>query len=159
MRLTCLQLVFSLLVLMWIPAHAGSTPKTKIFLRVHVQTNAAGLPNTQVASVAVPPDNEVIQIRALPELTEQNLIDVQSTATGGVRLMFNHTGQVNLDAVTAENDGRILVVMLNGYVLYAPIIDQRITTGELDIPHPLSPQVLQLLQETAQNNVLQASKR
>jgi len=156
MRLLCLP--FGLLLLMLVPAQAGSTPKAQIFLRVHIQTNAEGLPSTQVVSIGIPPDNEQIQIRAIPEITEQNLTDVQTTPNGTVRLLFDHTGQINLDAVTAQNDGRIMVVMIDGYVVYAPVIDQHITSGELDIPHPLSPQVLQLLKQVAQQNIIKAKK-
>ena len=156
MRSLCLP--FCLLLLLLVQAQAGSTPKTQIFLRVHVQTSAQGLPTTQVVTVSLPPDNDQIQIRSIPEVSEQNLIDVQSTANGTVRLQFDHTGQINLDAVTAQNDGRILVVMIDGYVVYAPVIDQHITSGELDIPHPLSPQVMQLLKQVAQQNVIKANK-
>jgi hypothetical protein len=67
-------------------------------------------------------------------------------------------GQVNLNAVTAQNQGRILVVLIDGYVVYAPIIDEQITDGELDLPRPLPAQVLQLLQEVARRNVRQAAR-
>ena len=48
--------------------------------------------------------------------------------------------------------------MLNGYIIYAPVIDEQITNGELILPHSLPPQVLQLLQDVAQKNVRKANK-
>ena len=63
-----------------------------------------------------------------------------------------------MSAVTAQNQGRILVILIDGYVVYAPIIDEQITTGELDIPHPISLQVIQLLQEVARENLRKAAK-
>jgi preprotein translocase subunit SecD len=78
--------------------------------------------------------------------------------TSGLHLQFDHVGQVNLSAVTAQNQGRILVVLIDGYVVYAPIIDEQITNGELDIPRPMPLQVVQFLQDVAQKNVRQAAK-
>ena len=65
---------------------------------------------------------------------------------------------VALSAATAQNQGRILVVLINGYVIYAPSIDEQITSGELDVPHPISSQVLLQLQEVAQKNLKQANR-
>jgi preprotein translocase subunit SecD len=111
----------------------------------------------EVTTITIPPDNEQIQVRTLPEVTEGDLTNVQQDAAG-LHLQFDHVGQVNLSAVTAQNQGRILVVLIDGYVVYAPIIDEQITNGELDIPHQLSPQIVQLLQGVAQQNVKQAAK-
>jgi preprotein translocase subunit SecD len=144
------------LLLMLTPAQAGHSPP-KIFLRVHVQTAGEGLPASQATSIALPPNGETIQIRTLPEFSERELIGVQVDPSGPVHLQFNHQGQVNLSAVTGQNQGRILVVLIDGYVVYAPIIDEQITSGELILPHPLSPQIIQLLQETARRNVESAS--
>jgi preprotein translocase subunit SecD len=137
--------------LLVLPARAGHTPP-KIFLRIYIQTNE-GLPATEAQPLMIPPDNEVIQVRTLPEVTEADLIGVESDPSGSVHFHFNHIGQVNLDAVTAQNQGRILVVMLDGIVIYAPTIDEQITDGELIVPHPLNPAVVKLLQDTAEKNV------
>jgi hypothetical protein len=146
-------LLIGLLVVMLQPAHAGHKPPD-IFLRIYVQTTGEGLPAMQATTIVLPPNNEEIQIRALPEVTEHELIDVKPEPDGGVRLFFNHQGQVNLSAVTAQNQDRILVVMINGYVVYAPTI----ANGQLAIPHPINAQALQLLQETAQKNVEKAAR-
>ncbi len=154
MRWTSLLIGF--LFLTFLPVHAGHTAP-KVFLRVHVQTTGQGLSPQEATTITIPPDNEQIQIRTLPEVTEQELIDVQQD-TSGVHLHFDHVGQVNLSAVTAQNQGRILVIMIDGYVVYAPLIDEQITNGELDIPHQIPVSILQLLQSVAQHNVRQAAK-
>ena len=145
-------------VLLALPAPAGSSPP-KVIFRVFVQTSAEGLPSTQARQITVPPDNESITIRALPELSEADLVDVHADASGNVHFMLDHRGQVDLDAVTAQNPGRILVVTLNGYVLYAPIIDQQISNGELIMPHPLDPAVIELLEEEAKGNVKESQRQ
>ena len=154
MRWTCL--LIGLLFLTYLPAHAGHSPP-QVILRVHVQTTGTGLAPQEATTISLPPNGEQIQIRTLPEATEQEIVDVQQDA-GGLHLKFNHTGQVDLNAATSQNEGRILVVLLDGYVIYAPVIDEQINNGELDIPHPVTPHVLQLLQEQAQKNVQQAAR-
>jgi preprotein translocase subunit SecD len=155
MRWTCL--LISLLLFTLLPARAGhSAPK--IFLRIHVQTTGEGQSQLETAEIMLPPNNEKILIRALPEITEQELVNVQADAAGAVHLQFNHQGQVALSTVTAENQGRILVVIINGYVVFAPVIDEQITNGELILPHQVNPQMVQLLQDVAQHNVREAAK-
>jgi preprotein translocase subunit SecD len=149
-------LIVGLVPLLLLPARAGhSAPK--IFMRVYVQTNE-GLPATEAQALAIPPDNEIIQVRTLPEVTEQDLIAVDTDASGSVHFHFGHHGQVDLDAVTAQNQGRIMVVMIDAIIIYAPVIDTQITDGELVIPHPLNPQVLQLLQDVARKNVKESNR-
>jgi hypothetical protein len=155
MRWTCFLTGFFLLLLL--PAHAGHTPP-KVFLRINIQTTGEGQSSLEASPITLPPNGERILIRTLPEATEQDLVDVQQDASGTVHLLFNHEGQVALSAVTGENQGRILVVTLNGFVIYAPVIDEQITNGELDLPRPLEPAVLELLQQTAQKNVRKAAK-
>lgn len=154
MRWTCLLL--GLLVSSFLPAHAGHSPP-KIILHIHVQTNGTGMSAQEATPIHIPPNGEEIQVRTLPEITDQDLIGV-SQDKGVLRLQFDHAGTVALSATTAENQGRVLVVLLNGYVIYAPIIDEQITSGELDIPHPQDPRIVSLLQDVAKQNVRKATK-
>ena len=155
MRWICLLVGFAFLG--FLPAQAGhSAPK--IVLRVHVQSAGDGQSALEVTTITIPPNGERIQVRTLPELTEGELVGVAQDASGGLRLQFNHVGQVNLSAVTAQNQGRILVVLIDGIVVYAPTIDEQITDGELDIPHPVDPQITQLLQEVVRQNLRQAGR-
>jgi hypothetical protein len=155
MRWTCLLIGF--LFLGFQPAQAGHSPP-KVVLRIHIQSTGEGQSPLEVTTITIPPNGEKIQVRTLPEVTEGELISVQQDLSGGVRLQFNHVGQVNLSAVTAQNQGRILVVLIDGYVVYAPTIDEQITTGELDIPHPINSHVVQLLQEVVRKNLKEAAR-
>jgi hypothetical protein len=149
-------LLLALALSIVLPAQAGHTPP-KILLRIHVQTTGSGMGPDQAQTVAIPPNNEIIQVRALPEVTEGDLIGVDARP-GGTLLIFDHTGQVNLDAATAQNQGRIMVVLLDGYVIYAPVIDEQISNGQLLLPHPLAPQVVQVLKDVAAKNARDRSK-
>jgi hypothetical protein len=139
-----------LLLFAW-PAEAGKS-RPKLMLSIHVQTTGDGLSSTQATTVFLPPNAEPIQVRTLPEATERNLIAVDSQP-GGTMLTFDHDGEINLSAVTAQNQGRILIVALNGFIVYSPLIDEQITSGQLLLPHPLDPHVVQMLQEIAKKNV------
>jgi len=150
------SLLLGLLLFTFLPARAGHSPP-KIFFRIHVQTTGVDLSPQEATTISLPPNGEPIQIRTFPEVTEGNLIDVQQDA-GGLHLQFDHIGTVNLNAVTAQNQGRILVVLIDNTVFYAPIIDTQISNGRLDIPHHVTPQALALLQEVAQKNARQALK-
>lgn len=150
MRWICLLIGWSFLL--FTPAQAGHSPP-KVLLRIFVQTTGEGMSDTQVAHISLPPNGEQIMIRALPEVTERELIGAQPDASGAVHLQFDHTGQVVISTFTAQNQNKIMVVMIDGYILYAPIIDEQITSGEIVLPHPLRPEALKLLQETAQQNV------
>jgi len=140
------------------PAMAGHSPP-KIFLAIYIQTTGNGLPSSQARPIQVPPDGETILIRSLPEVTEHNLVDVQEDTSGYIHFRFDHDGQVNLSAATGQNQGRLLVVTLNGIIIFAPLIDEQITDGELVIPHHLDPTILKLLQDVAQQNVTEANRR
>jgi hypothetical protein len=148
--------LIGLLPFFLLPARAGHTPP-KIILRIHVQTTGEGQSPMEVTTIQLPPQGEQILIRAIPEISEIQLIDAEQDANG-VRLRFNHTGQVSLSAATAQNQGRILVVLIDGQVVYAPVIDMQITNGELVIPHPLPAIIVQLLQEVAKQNIRQANR-
>jgi hypothetical protein len=154
MRWICLLAGF--LFLTFLPARAGHSPP-RIFLRVHVQTTGEGLSAMEATTIKIPPNGEEIMIRTLPEVTEKNLVGVAQDDSG-LHLTFDHVGQVNLNAVTAQNQGRILVVLIDGFVIYAPLIDEQISNGRLDIPHPVPPQVLALLQDVVTQNIRQSNK-
>jgi len=149
--------LFALALFVVLPAHAGKSPP-KITLRVHVQTTGDGLSQNQAQTVFLPPNGEPIQLRALPEASEHNLVSVDPRP-GGTLLSFDHDGQINLSAVTAQNQGRILVVFINGFIVYAPVIDEQITNGQLLIPHSLTPQIVQQLQELAKKNVRNSNRQ
>lgn len=139
-----------------LPVKAGHTPP-KVTLRIHVQTAGEGQSTLEVAQVRIPPAGDTILIRAIPELSEGQLVGVAQDEAG-LHLQFNHTGTVDLNAATAQNQGRILVVFIDGNVVYAPIIDTQISNGQLTIPHQIPAQVVQLLQQVAAQNVRKSNK-
>jgi hypothetical protein len=143
-------LLFALALFIALPAQAGKSPP-KLLLRIHVQTTGSGLADNQAKTVLLPPNGEPIQVRGMPEVSERNLIGVDPQKNGTL-LTFDHEGQINLSAVTAQNQGRILVVFLNGYIIYAPVIDEQITNGQMLLPHPLAPEIVKLLQQIATDN-------
>ncbi len=153
MRWTCL--LVGMLVFTFLPAHAGHSPP-KVAFRIHIQTTGEGQ-SSQEATPLTLPNGEEIQVRALPEVTELDLIDVRQDPSG-LHLAFNHSGTVNLSAVTAQNQGRIMVVLIDGAVFYAPIIDVQISNGRLDIPRTVGPQILGPLQDVVKNNLRQAAR-
>ncbi len=147
-----LLLLLPLTLFAFLPAHAGHKPP-QLLLRIYVQTSGDGLPATQVTTITVPPNGEQILIRTIPEVSEHDLADVRVDAAGSTYLILTHRGKVNLDAVTGQNQGRLLVVMLNGYVIYAPVIDEQLSSGVFIIPHPLPPEVIKALQDIAKDNI------
>jgi hypothetical protein len=149
-------LLAGLLFLAFLPAHAGHSPP-QIFLRIHVQTNGTGQSAMEVTTIKIPPSGQEIMIRTLPEVSEKNLSGVAQDQAG-LHLTFDHVGTVNLNAVTAQNQGRILVVLIDGFVIYAPLIDEQISNGQLDIPRQVTPQILTLLQDLVKRNIRQANK-
>lgn len=151
-----ISLLAALCFLTVLPAHAGHKPPT-VTLRIHVQTTGEGQSPMEVTSIRIPPQGDSILIRAIPEVSEGQLVYAEQDALG-LHLRFNHVGQVDLNAATAQNQGRILVVLIDGQVLYAPVIDTQINNGELDIPHPIPPAILLLLQDVAKQNVKSANR-
>lgn len=155
-RLGLLALL-TLSLLAALPLHAGKKPP-QILLRVHIQTTGEGLPDSQAVTIALPPNGELIQIRALAEATERDLIGVDVEPNGYLRLRFDHRAQVNISAATGQNIDRIMVVLLNGQVIYAPVIDEQITSGSLVIPVALPPQIVQDLKQLAQDNAREQAR-
>ena len=154
MRLTfCLM---GLLLLTLLPARAGHTPP-KVTLRIHVQTAGEGQSTLEAVQIRVPPAGDTILVRAIPEVSEGQLVGAVQDANG-LHLQFNHTGTVDLNAATAQNQGRIMVVLIDGNVVYAPIIDTQINDGQLTVPHQIPNEVVLLLQQVAAENVRKADK-
>ena len=154
MRLTFT--LMGLLLLTLLPARAGHSPP-KVTLRIHVQTAGEGQSTLEVAQIRVPPAGDTILIRAIPEVSEIQLVGAEQDAVG-LHLQFNHTGTVDLNAATAQNQGRIMVVLIDGNVVYAPIIDTQINDGQLTVPHQIPNEVVQLLQQVAAQNIRKANK-
>src|ERR1043165_7270136 len=106
-------------------ALAGGSPP-KIVVRVHVENVAKELKGRQTFMVQLPDPPEALSVVATPEASERDVINVvgKPTSNGyGAYIYFNRKAAVNLSATTAQNAGRVLVVVINNRVVYAPVID------------------------------------
>jgi len=131
---------------------AGSKPP-QIYLRVYTQTDSNGSPNSIIPIQLTQPDDQIF-VSAIPEASEKDLIGIVPApgAAGGAILHFNEHAGMNLDAATSQGDGKILVVVLDGRVIYSPMIDATIKT-DLLIPRGILPQEFSLLQAVAKQNL------
>jgi len=115
---------------------AGSQ-KPQFSLRIHVQAGDQ-IRDDRVVPIALIAPQEIIRVHKFPVLTEKNLVDAIETANGGVILGFNQAGQHSLETVTSTEMGRILIVVLNGRIIYDAQIDMPMSSGRLLIPNGLS---------------------
>ncbi|HSI83169.1 MAG: hypothetical protein ACAI35_02425 [Candidatus Methylacidiphilales bacterium] len=148
-----LLIVLLLLVSSLSPALAGSSPP-KVVVRVHIQNMNKEL-KKQTFMVQLPDPPEQISVSTLPEASEKDVLNVtgKPTTNGfGAYIQFNRRGSVNLSATTAQNQGRILVVVINNRVVYAPVIDTVISNGILFIPDGISPKEMEALSTLAKYN-------
>jgi hypothetical protein len=77
---------------------------------------------------------ETIAIRNLPEVSEKDVQKVRTMADGTVVVEFDDFGKTKLEVATNTGRGFILVVIVNGRVVYAPRIDTNLTRGALALP-------------------------
>jgi len=123
--------IFPILVglLFWI----GAAEKPPILLRVHLQApeGAKGMVTVPVTLLNPP---ETIAIRNIPELSEKDIRQVRTMADGTVVVEFDEFGKTKLEVATNTGRGLILVVIVNGRVVYAPTIDTNLTKGALALP-------------------------
>jgi len=127
----------------------GGSKPPQIYLRVYTQTDSQGSPNSIIPIQLTQPDD---QIFAIPEATEKDLLGIVPAPGGGAILHFNEHAGMNLNAATSQGDGKIMVVVLNGRVIYSPMIDATLKT-DLLIPRGIQPQEFSLLQAVAKQNL------
>ena len=77
---------------------------------------------------------ETIAIRNLPEVSEKDIRSVRALADGTVVVEFDDFGKTKLEVATNTGRGLILVVIVNGRVVYAPNIDINLASGRLALP-------------------------
>ena len=115
--------------LLWI----GAAEKPPVLLRVHLQApeGAKGMVTVPVTLLNPP---ETIAIRNIPELSEKDIRQVRTLTDGTVVVEFDDFGKTKLEVATNTGRGFILVVIVNGRVVYAPTIDTNLTQGALALP-------------------------
>jgi len=129
--------------LLWI----GAAEKPPVLLRVHLQApeGAKGMVTVPVTLINPP---ETIAIRSIPELSEKDIRQVRALADGTMVVDFDSFGKTKLEVATNTGRGLILVVIVNGRVVYAPTIDTSLTGGSLALPRgSIFPEEIQRLND------------
>ena len=111
----------------------GAAEKPPFLLRIHLQATEGAKGSTS-ALVTLYQPNETIAIQSLPEVTEKEILKVSTRVDGTVLVEFNDFGRTKLEVGTSTGRGSILVVIVNGRVVYAPRIDTVITSGSILLP-------------------------
>jgi len=123
--------VFTVLVgmLLWM----GAAEKPPVLIRVHLQAAEGARGEASVpVSLFNPP--EKVAIQSLPELSEKDIHKVSTRSDGTILLEFDDFGKTKLEVATSTGRGLIMVVIVNGRVVYAPRIDTVLTSGGLLLP-------------------------
>lgn len=116
-------------VILWL----GAAEKPPVLIRVHLQA-AEGAKGDVAVPVSLFNPPEKVAIQSLPELSEKDLHQVSTRADGTVLLEFDDFGKTKLEVATSTGRGLILVVIVNGRVVYAPRIDTVLSNGRLLLP-------------------------
>lgn len=138
--------VLALLVGAWF--WIGAAEKPPVLLRVHLQApeGAKGMVTVPMTLLNPP---ATIAIRNIPEVSEKEIRKIQSLPDGTVVVEFDDFGKTKLEVATNTGRGLILVVIVNGRVVYAPTIDTNLTRGTLALPAgSISPAEIDALNDT-----------
>ena len=116
-------------LMLWV----GAAEKPPVLLRVHLQApeGAKGMVTVPVTLLNTP---ETIAIRNIPELSEKDIRQVRTMTDGTLVVEFDDFGKTKLEVATNTGRGFILVVIVNGRVVYAPTIDTNLSKGVLALP-------------------------
>ena len=111
----------------------GAAERPPVLLRVHLQApeGAKGMVTVPITLLNPP---ETIAIRNIPEVSEKEIRQVRTLVDGSVVVDFDDFGKTKLEVATNTGRGLILVVIVNGRVVYAPMIDTNLTRGALALP-------------------------
>ena len=123
--------VLALLVGAWF--WIGAAEKPPVLLRVHLQApeGAKGMVTVPMTLLNPP---ATIAIRNIPEVSEKEIRKIQSLPDGTVVVEFDDFGKTKLAVATNTGRGLILVVIVNGRVVYAPRVDTILNQGCLLLP-------------------------
>jgi len=111
----------------------GAAEKPPVLLRVHLQA-PEGAKGMVTVPVTLLNPQETIAIRNIPELSEKEIRQIRTLVDGTVVVEFDDFGKTKLEVATNTGRGLILVVIVNGRVVYAPTIDTNLTRGTLALP-------------------------
>ena len=111
----------------------GATPKPPLLFRVHLQAPEGSKGQVSVPVTLFNP-SQTISIQSLPEVSEKEIRKVSTRVDGSILVEFTDFGQTKLEVGTSTGRGLILVVIINGRVVYAPRIDTVLVNGCLLLP-------------------------
>ena len=111
----------------------GAAPKPPVLFRVHLQAPEGAKGQVSVPVTLFNPA-ETISIQTIPEVSEKEVRKVSTRLDGSILVEFNDFGQTKLEVGTSTGRGLILVVIVNGRVVYAHRIDTVLTNGCLLLP-------------------------
>jgi len=111
----------------------GAAPKPPVLFRAHLQAPEGSKGQASVPVTLFNPA-ETISIQTIPEVSEKEVRKVSTRLDGSILVEFTDFGQTKLEVGTSTGRGLILVVIVNGRVVYAPRIDTVLTNGCLLLP-------------------------
>ncbi len=137
--------------------HAGSRPR--VLLTIHTEVSEITHPDKRLEiPLNVPPGK--FFVGKVPDIPQSLLIKIEhGTRPGAAMLTFDPSGTRLLRNITATNRGRRLAILLNGRVIFSPVIDATITNGMLYIPGGIFPQEFQQLELVAKQNARRFKNR
>jgi len=119
-------------MLMQSPLLAGSD-KPAMVLRLHLQnTDTADM--SKLVPVALKNPDQVINVDKFAFLSEKYLYDAKRLQDGRTIIQFDNIGVSAMETTTSANLGKIMVVLFNGRVILAAVIDKPLRDGRLILP-------------------------
>jgi len=131
-----------------VQSHAGSKPP-EATLRFHLQASPTMPPGQTVPVTLMDPPQRIL-VNKLPELNEKHLSAIERLPDGRVMVTFNTIGANLLDGATSTHMGAIMVVICDGRVVYAPVIDLPLRTGKIILPNAITDQEIMIFQQMIQ---------
>jgi len=125
---------------------AGASKPTMTF-RIHIQVKEDTKGEGAVLPIALSSPQQIITVSRVPKISENHLQSVIATPDGGMMVQTSTTGARLLEEATLSNPNQIMVVLLNGQVVYSPVIDIPLRSGRLLIPGPIPPAMITALQQ------------
>lgn len=124
---------------------AGSS-RPEFLFRIHLEASKAENPD-QVVTLNMGGSLGITRVREFAEMSENDIQSMILRPGGGALIQFNPGGRIRLEALTANNQGRLMCVFLNGRYLYAAEIDMVMDSGRLFLPKGVTPEDVDLFEK------------
>jgi hypothetical protein len=141
------------LAMVTVPHAQAGGGRPKVIFRIHIETTR-GLPGDQSLSVALVNPPMEIPVGRFAELSERNLAGAipYEGRPGAVLVTFDDQGSRRLATLTEANNGKRLVVLLNGRVVFSPMIDAPLPNGQIVIPSGVAPEEMAMMVAEGKKN-------